>query len=40
MVVGEIADAGGAQEPGIIGETMNVAARLQALAEPNTVVIA
>ena len=40
VVVGEMTDAGGAQERGIIGETPNIAAQLQALAEPNTVVIA
>jgi hypothetical protein len=33
-------DAGGGQEHGIIGETPNIAAQLQALAEPNIVVIA
>jgi class 3 adenylate cyclase len=31
---------GVAQERGIVGETPNLAARLQAMAEPNTVVIA
>ena len=36
VVVGEMTDAGGAQERGIIGETPNIAAQLQALAEPNT----
>ncbi|MGB9267635.1 MAG: adenylate/guanylate cyclase domain-containing protein, partial [Pseudolabrys sp.] len=40
VVVGEIADAGGPQERGIIGETPNLAERLQSIAEPNTVVIA
>ena len=40
VVVGEMIDAGGAQERGIIGETPNIAAQLQALAEPNTAVIA
>jgi class 3 adenylate cyclase len=29
-----------AQEPGIVGETPNLAARLQGIAAPNTVVIA
>jgi predicted ATPase len=33
-------DAAGAQQHGIIGETPNIAAQLQALAEPNTAVIA
>src|SRR5262249_17476434 len=32
--------AGSAQEPAIVGETPNLAARLQALAEPNAIVIA
>jgi class 3 adenylate cyclase len=40
VVVGEMTDAGGAQERSIIGETPNIAAQLQALAEPNIVVIA
>jgi class 3 adenylate cyclase len=40
VVVGDVIDAGGSQERGIIGETPNLAARLQGLAEPNMVVIA
>ena len=40
VVVGDITDAGGAQQHGIIGETPNLAAQLQAIAEPDTVVIA
>jgi class 3 adenylate cyclase len=40
VVVGEMTDAAGAQQHGIIGETPNIAAQLQALAEPNTAVIA
>ena len=40
VVVGDITDAGGTQERGIIGETLSLAARLQAIAEPDTVVIA
>jgi class 3 adenylate cyclase len=32
--------SGNAQERGIVGETPNLAARLQGIAEPNTVVIA
>jgi class 3 adenylate cyclase/predicted ATPase len=40
VVVGDLIGSGEAQERGIIGETPNLAARLQALAEPNTVVIA
>ncbi len=39
VVVGDIADAGGFAERGIVGETPNIAARLQASAEPNQVVI-
>jgi len=38
-VVGDLIGVGEAQERGIVGETPNLAARLQALAEPNTVVI-
>jgi class 3 adenylate cyclase len=40
VVVGDLVDAGGSQERGIIGETPNLAARLQGLAGPNMVVIA
>ena len=40
VVVGDVIDAGGSQERGIIGETPNLAARLQGIAEPNMVVIA
>jgi class 3 adenylate cyclase/predicted ATPase len=40
VVVGDLIGAGEAQEHGIVGETPNLAARLQALAEPNTVVFA
>ena len=40
VVVGEITEAGGAQQRGIIGETPSLAARLQAIAEPDTVVVA
>src|SRR6185437_3823759 len=40
VVVGDLLDAGKAHERGIIGETPNLAARLQAIAQPNTVVIA
>src|SRR5918993_1338351 len=39
VVVGDLIGSGEAQERGIVGETPNLAARLQALAEPNTVVI-
>ena len=40
VVVGDLIGSGEAQERGIVGETPNLAARLQATAEPNTVVIA
>jgi class 3 adenylate cyclase/predicted ATPase len=40
VVVGDLIGAGSAQEQAIVGETPNLAARLQALAEPNAVVIA
>jgi class 3 adenylate cyclase len=40
VVVGDLIGAGESQERGIVGETPNLAARLQALAEPDTVVIA
>jgi class 3 adenylate cyclase/predicted ATPase len=40
VVVGDLIGSGEAQERGIIGETPNLAARLQGIAEPNTVVIA
>ena len=39
-VVGDLIGSGAAQEQSVIGETPNIAARLQALAEPNAVVIA
>ena len=40
VIVGDLTGSGEAQERGIVGETPNLAARLQAIAEPNTVVIA
>jgi class 3 adenylate cyclase len=40
VVVGDLVGSGQAQERGIVGETPNLAARLQSIAEPNTVVIA
>jgi class 3 adenylate cyclase/predicted ATPase len=40
VVVGDLIGAGSAQEQAIVGETPNLAGRLQALAEPNAVVIA
>ena len=39
-MVGDLIGSGEAQERGIVGETPNLAARLQGVAEPNTVVIA
>jgi class 3 adenylate cyclase/tetratricopeptide (TPR) repeat protein len=39
-VVGDLTGEGAAQERGVVGETPNLAARLQALATPNTLVIA
>ena len=38
-VVGDLIGEGAAQERGVVGETPNLAARLQALASPNTLVI-
>jgi class 3 adenylate cyclase/tetratricopeptide (TPR) repeat protein len=40
VVVGDLIGAGAAQEQAVVGETPNLAARLQALAEPGTTVIA
>src|ERR1700730_6314368 len=39
-VVGDLIGEGAAQERGVVGETPNLAARLQALSTPNTLVIA
>jgi class 3 adenylate cyclase/predicted ATPase len=39
VVVGDLLGEGAAQEQAVVGETPNVAARLQALAEPGQVVI-
>ncbi len=39
VVVGELVGAGEAQERNVVGETPNLAARLQSAAQPNTVVI-
>src|SRR5215475_2608253 len=39
VVVGDLVGSGEAQERGIVGETPNLAARLQALGEPNTIVV-
>src|SRR5215831_5760176 len=38
VVVGDLIGAGAAQERGVVGETPNLAARLQALARPGTLV--
>jgi class 3 adenylate cyclase len=40
VVVGDLIGTGSAQEQAIVGETPNLAARLQGIAPPNTVVIA
>jgi class 3 adenylate cyclase/predicted ATPase len=40
VVVGDLIGSGEARERSIVGETPNVAARLQGIAQPNTVVIA
>jgi tetratricopeptide (TPR) repeat protein len=40
VVVGELVNVGAARELTALGETPNLAARLQALAEPDTIVIA
>jgi class 3 adenylate cyclase/predicted ATPase len=40
VVVGDLIGSGDAQERGIVGETPNLAARLQGIAEPNMVAIA
>src|SRR5207253_8140028 len=39
VVVGDLIGQGSAQEQSVVGETPNLAARLQALAESDTVVI-
>jgi class 3 adenylate cyclase/predicted ATPase len=39
VVIGNLIGTGAAQERGIVGETPNLAARLQEIAAPNTVVI-
>src|SRR5262249_2493275 len=39
VVVGDLLGSGEAQERGIVGETPNLAGRLQEIAEPNMVVI-
>ena len=40
VVVGDLIGSGEAQERGVVGETPNLAARLQGIAEPDMVVIA
>jgi class 3 adenylate cyclase len=40
VVVGDLIGEGSAQEQSVVGETPNLAARLQALAQPNAVIIA
>jgi class 3 adenylate cyclase len=39
VVVGDLIGFGASQEQAIVGETPNLAARLQGIAEPNTIVI-
>jgi class 3 adenylate cyclase len=40
VVVGDLIGSGASQEQAIVGETPNLAARLQSSGEPNSVVIA
>src|ERR1700758_2650221 len=40
VVVGDLIGEGASQEQAVVGDTPNLAARLQGIAEPNTVVIA
>ena len=40
VVVGDLIGSGASQEQAIVGETPNLSARLQGMAEPNSVVIA
>jgi class 3 adenylate cyclase len=40
VIVGDLIGSGASQEQAIVGETPNVAARLQGVGEPNSVVIA
>jgi len=40
VVVGDLSREGGLFEHALVGDTPNIAARLQALAEPGTIVVA
>ena len=40
VVVGDLIGSGASQEQAIVGETPNLAARVQSIAEPNSVVVA
>ena len=40
VVVGDLIGSGASQEQAIVGETPNLAARLQGIAEPDSVVVA
>ena len=40
VIVGDLIGSGSAQEQAVVGETPNLAARLQSIAEPNTVMVA
>src|SRR6266446_873544 len=40
VVIGDLVGTGSAQEQAVVGETPNLAARLQGIAEPNMVIIA
>jgi class 3 adenylate cyclase len=40
VVVGDLIGSGASQEQAIVGETPNLSARLQGVAEPNSVIIA
>jgi class 3 adenylate cyclase len=40
VVVGDLVGSGASQEQAIVGETPNLAARLQSIAEPNCMLIA
>jgi class 3 adenylate cyclase len=40
VVVGGLIGSGASQEQAIVGETSNLAARLQGIAEPNSIVMA